>query len=179
MPDAESQLIVRVLLDGDHAAFGELVRQHQSSVRNFLRHLTRADAATADDLAQETFLRAFRSLSAYRGDSSFSTWLLGIAYNQWRNARRRRRDETPLDHNAAELTTPATDRASDLRADLSTALRGLSADEQLAVHLAYQQGLAHPEIATLTGWPLGTVKTHLARGKDKLRVLLSAWNPAS
>lgn len=179
MSTSDVELIARVLADDDHASFGELVRRHQSAVRQFLRHLTRADAATADDLAQETFVRCYRSLASFRADASFSTWLLGIAYNQWRNARRKRRDHALLDELVHEPSTPAPTSAVDLRADLAGALRTLSADEQLALHLAYQQGLSHAEIAALTAWPLGTVKTHVARGKDQLRHLLSAWSPAS
>jgi RNA polymerase sigma-70 factor (ECF subfamily) len=174
---SDSELIARALVD-DRAAFGELVLCHQSAVRNFLRHLTRGDAALADDLAQETFVQGWRGLARYRAEASFSTWLLGIAHNQFRNARRRTRDHAPLDQaGAAETSAAATTTYSDLQHDLAVALRQLSADEQLALHLAYQQGLTHPEIAALLDWPLGTVKTQLARGKEKLRHLLIAWNP--
>jgi len=82
---ADAELIARTLADDDRAAFGALVLRHQSSVRNFLRHLARGDAALADDLAQETFVRAYRGLARFRGDANFSTWLLGIAHNHWRN----------------------------------------------------------------------------------------------
>ena len=160
------------------AAFGELVRRHQSAVRNFLRHLSGGDAALADDLAQETFLTAYRGLARYRGESAFPTWLLGIAHNHWRNARRRQRDHVALDADEnAHPTVPAPTRTTDLRHDLAAALGRLSPDEQTAVHLCYQQGLSHSEIAAVLDWPLGTVKTHLARGKDKLRQLLAVWNP--
>lgn len=176
MTDAE--LIARALVTDDRAAFGLLVQRHQSAVRRFLRHLTRGDAALADDLAQETFVQAWRSLARFQGGSAFVTWLLGIAHNHWRNARRRQRDHTPLDEaRGSELTVAATTGTSDLQNDLAGALRQLSADEQLALHLGYQQGLSHGEIAALLDWPLGTVKTHLARSKEKLRHLLAAWNP--
>lgn len=176
MTDAE--LIARAVASDDRAAFGELVRRHQSAVRHFLRHLAR-DAALADDLAQETFVQAWRRLQQFRAEASFLTWLLGIAHNHWRNARRKQREHAPLE--AAEASTaaavPAGAALSDLQQDLDIALRQLSADEQLALHLAYQQGLSHGEIAALLDWPLGTVKTHLARSKEKLRHLLAAWNP--
>lgn len=174
---AEAELIARVLSQDDRAAFGELVLRHQSAVRQFLRHLTRGDAALADDLAQETFLRAYRSLSRFRGDAAFSTWLLGIAHNQARNARRRQREDTVAPDAWPVAGVDAQTNASDLRHDLGMALRTLTEDEQLAVHLGYQQGLTHPEIAALASWPLGTVKTHLARAKLKLRQHLAAWNP--
>lgn len=175
MTPADSELIARVVTRDDRAAFGELVHRHQSTVRHFLRHLTQGDAALADDLAQETFLQAYHGLARFRGDARFSTWLLGIAHNHWRNARRRQRDHVEIsDRLPAESDAG---RSADLRHDLATALATLSADEQLALHLGYQQGLSHPEIAALVDWPLGTVKTHLARSKAKLRHLLAAWNP--
>jgi RNA polymerase sigma-70 factor (ECF subfamily) len=175
-PDTE--LIARVLVSDDHAAFGELVRRHQSAVRHFLRHLTSGDTALADDLGQETFLQAYRGLAQYRGEAEFSTWLLGIARNHWRNARRRQHT-VPLEpeHLAALAPVPAATPASDLQQDLAQAMHQLAPDEQTALHLCYRQGLSHSEIAAVLDWPLGTVKTHLTRSKEKLRNLLASWNP--
>lgn len=180
MPDAgptDSELVVRAAAQDDRSAFGELVSRHQSAVRHFLRHLC-GDAAQADDLAQDTFVDAFRALPQFRGDSPFLTWLLGIAHNRYRNARRRKREVlfAPAELPETAPTAPQQEQ-SDLRSDLAGALQRLGPDEQTALHLFYQQGLGHPEIASVTGWPLGTVKTHLARAKEKLRPLLQAWNP--
>ncbi len=174
---SDSKLVVLALAQDEPSAFGELVRRHQSAVRHFLRHLC-GDAAQADDLAQDTFVNAFRSLRQFRGQSSFLTWLLGIAHNRYRNARRLKREVlfAPADLPEADPTVPEQQR-SDLRSDLADALRLLDPDEQTAVHLFYHQDLSHPEIASITGWPLGTVKTYLARAKEKLRPFLQAWNP--
>ncbi len=178
MIPSDSELIVRVVGRDDQAAFGELIVRHQSAVRRFLRHLTRGDNALADDLAQETFVQAYRGLNCFRGEARFATWLLGIAHNHWRNARRRKRDHVALDDPAVpEPATAATSTHSELKEDLGAALSQLTVDEQTALHLFYEQGLSHPEISTLLGWPLGTVKTHLARSKAKLRQLLAVWNP--
>lgn len=173
----DAELIARSRFDDDRAAFGELVRRHQSAVRQFLRHLTRGDAALADDLAQETFLQAHRSLARFQGGSQFPTWLLGIAHNHWRNHRRRQRDTVEYTEATAPATEAPAGRLVELRHDLAAAMSALSADERLALHLGYQRGLAHGEIAALLDWPLGTVKTHLARAKEKLRQPLAAWNP--
>ena len=178
MTPTDAELIARSIVGDDRNAFGELVRRHQSCVRNFLRQLTGGDAAQSDDLAQDTFVQAYRSLARYRGESRFATWLLGIARNQFRNARRRDffRAEEPAPE---ELSDGGADpvRAVELRHDLASALRRLNPDERMALHLAYDQGLSHPEIAVVAGWPIGTVKTNIARGKEKLRKILAPWNP--
>jgi len=174
----DAELIARALVTDDRSAFGELVRRHQSAVRHFLRHLTGGNAALADDLAQETFVQAWRGLTRFAGHAAFSTWLLGIAHNHWRNARRRERT-VPVEpeHLAALEPVPAATSASDLKTDLARALAQLAPEEQTVLHLCYQQGLSHREIADVLQWPLGTVKTHVNRGKEKLRPLLASWNP--
>src|SRR5689334_14344277 len=78
-PD-DTALVARVLASDDRHAFATLVRRHQSTVRGLLRRLTCGDAARADDLAQETFLRAYRGLASLRGSAKLSSWLLSIAY---------------------------------------------------------------------------------------------------
>jgi len=162
----------------DQAAFGELVRLHQSAVRRFLRHLMRGDTPAADDLAQETFVLAWQNLVRFQARSSFLTWLLGIAHNLWRNARRRQHTMPIEPQHLDQLEpTPSSTSLSDLREDLNRALSALDAEEQTALHLCYQQGLSHREIAEILDWPLGTVKTHINRGKEKLRPLLASWNP--
>lgn len=175
---SDADLIARALRHEDPAAFGLLVQRHQSAVRHFLRRLTRGDVASADDLAQQTFVTAWRTLDRFRGGSLFTTWLLGVAYNHWRNARRDDRRRTTLaDVHSAESAEPAATEQLDFNHDLAYALEQLSAAERLALHLHFQQGLSHGQTAEVLDWPLGTVKTHLARGKEKLRHLLAAWNP--
>lgn len=177
---SDSELIVRALVSDDHAAFGELVRRHQSAVRHFLRHLAAGDPALADDLAQETFVQAWHGLARFQNRSSFVTWLLGIAHNHWRNARRRQRTVSIEPAHLATLEpVPSGAPLSDLRHDLGGALRTLETEEQTALHLCYQLGLSHSEIADVLQWPLGTVKTHINRGKAKLRPLLASWNPTT
>ena len=81
MPLNDADLVARVLVKDDHHAFAELVRNHQSAIRGLLRQLTRGDLALADDLAQETFLRAYKNIRNFRGEAKFSTWLYRIGYN--------------------------------------------------------------------------------------------------
>src|SRR5258708_8103725 len=112
--------MVRVLTDDDRHAFGKLVHRHQSAVRRFLRHLTHGDEALADDLAQETFIQAYRSLNRFLWHAQFTPWLLGIAYNFHRNTRRRHPEQVPvqtLDYEAD--LEPSSARSSDLHRDLT------------------------------------------------------------
>ena len=175
MSFTDADLIARVLLHEDHNAFGELVRRHQSPVRAFLARMTRGDVYLADDLAQETFLKAWRKLSTFRGGSKFSTWLFGIAFNEFRGAARQRK-ELALEDLAElppELETLSAAANSHLRLDLTEALKQLNSNERAAVLLCCQNGLSHEEAAQVLDCPLGTVKTNVLRGKEKLKRHLS------
>jgi RNA polymerase sigma factor (sigma-70 family) len=170
---SDTDLIARVLAHEDHPAFGELVRRHQSFVRAFLARLVRGDAHLADDLAQETFLQAWQKLGRFRGEAKFSTWLLGIAYNQFRNAARRRKDLAWEDLSANQPEPAAAEVPPGLRLDLANALERLHPMEQTAILLCCQNGLSHEEAAQVLEIPIGTVKTHVLRGREKLKRLLS------
>jgi RNA polymerase sigma factor (sigma-70 family) len=157
---------------GDTAAFGALVRMHQSKVRGFLRRLTRGDAALADDLAQETFLEAHRKVAQYRGEGSFGSWLCGIAWSRFLMERRKRKEE-PLE---AQPETASEDAGPAIiaRLDLERAMARLSAEERAALTLCYALGHSHGEAAEILCLPLGTVKSHVLRGREKLKAMLEA-----
>ena len=159
----------------DAAAFGELVRRHQSPVRAFLRRMTRGDAHEADDLAQDTFVKAWRKLESFRGQSAFSTWLFGLALTEYRSAMRRPREvlESDREEGSRSEESAAETVGSDLRLDLEEALKTLEPDERAAVVLCCQHGLSHEEASRVLQCPLGTVKTHILRGREKLRKKLT------
>lgn len=171
----DADLVARVLLHEDHHAFAELVRRHQSTVRGLLRQLTRTDVALADDLGQETFLRAYKNLRSFRGEARFSTWLYRIAYNCFREDARRRKELVGIDEAQwqAEYDPQTVDPA--LRHDLQQALQILPLHERAAVLLCCQNGLSHDEAARVLEIPLGTVKTNVLRGREKLKRALAAW----
>ena len=173
----DADLVARVLVDDDQHAFSELVRRHQSTVRGLLRQLTRTDMALAGDLAQETFLRAYKHIRSFRGEARFSTWLYRIAYNCFREEARRRKEFVGIDEaRQQEETDPrVTDPA--LRHDLMYALSLLPLHERSAILLCCQNGLSHDEAARVLDIPLGTVKTNVLRGREKLKRALAAWGP--
>lgn len=172
MAASDEELVALVLAARDRAAFGELVRRHQAMVRAMLMRMCR-DHALADDLAQEAFIRAFDKIDAFKGQGSFKAWLCRIAYTEFLMHARKRR--------SSQRTAEAFGREAEERSeapamagqslDLDRALATLKEDERVCVILCYANGLTHAEAAQVTGLPLGTVKSHVNRGRDKLK----AW----
>jgi RNA polymerase sigma factor (sigma-70 family) len=166
MTDAASAEVLAAT--GDVAAFGFLVRQHQSPLRGYLRRLTRGNHALADDLAQETFLEAHRKLSQFAGKGSFAGWLYAIAWSRFLMETRKRKLE-PLD-DMDERVAPQIDPA--IKLDLEKALAMLRPPERSALTLCFALGMPHEEAAAVMKVPLGTLKSHVARGREKLKILL-------
>jgi RNA polymerase sigma factor (sigma-70 family) len=173
----DADLVARVLVDDDQHAFGELVRRHQSPVRGLLRQLTRTDVALADDLAQQTFLRAYKNIRSFRGEARFSTWLYRIAYNCFREDARRRKELVGIDEERLQTQHDPQTANPALRHDLMRALSLLPLNERSAVLLCCQNGLSHDEAARVLDIPLGTVKTNVLRGREKLKRMLADWGP--
>jgi RNA polymerase sigma factor (sigma-70 family) len=165
--ETDAALIARVLRDDDRAAFGELVRRHQPLVRGFLRRMLGGSHALADDVAQEAFIKAYRALRGFRGGASFSTWLCAIAANELRAEwRRQKRRAEFLEEEAGESSVEAI--SGDGR-DLAAALQRLSEMQRAALVLCFEHGLTHEEAAAALGCPVGTLKSHISRGKLRLR----------
>jgi RNA polymerase sigma-70 factor (ECF subfamily) len=157
--------LVALAVTGDRAAFGELVRRHGSAVRALLRRMGAAPDL-ADDLAQDAFLAAFEQIAEFRGEGTFQAWVKRIAarayVRRWRKGAREALAADP-----PEASAPAPDHAGAI--DLDAALAGLSPAERMCVSLCYGAGLSHTEAAAALNTPLGTVKSHVKRGLDKLR----------
>ena len=185
---SDAQLIARVVVQDDRHAFSELVRRHQSAVRATLRRLTSGNHALADDLAQETFMLAYRNLKSFRQEAQFSTWLYRIATNAYLAEARKRKEEllgdrdgdVVDDEDAAADPAPAAGdhaRGAALKLDMERALAVLSEGERAAIVQCYHNDLSHEEAAYVLNCPVGTVKTHILRAKKKLAAQLAAWAP--
>jgi RNA polymerase sigma-70 factor, ECF subfamily len=183
---AEAQFIER-LRAGEAAAFNRLVEDRSGEIYALLYRLTE-DPEEARDLTQETFLRAFQSISRFRGEADLKTWLYRIAINQarnrWRWWRRRRRADTvslessesadgqPVGLRLADTTQADPEQATLLRereSSLRKALRSLGTSYREAVILRDIEGLSYEEIAATLEISIGTVKSRLARGRLELR----------
>lgn len=178
---SDAELIVAVRERDDRRAFGLLVERHQSKVRTVLRRLTKGDAALADDLAQETFVLAWRNLKHFRFEARFSTWIYRIAFNAWQSeARKKHEVSLELDDDSLPADPDSYEEMPDIvsRMDLERALATLSEGERAAIAACYYADLSHEEAAAALGMPLGTVKTHVMRAKAKLKARLSIKEPA-
>jgi len=168
--ETDAMLIARVLRNDDRQAFGELVRRHQPLVRGFLRRMLGGAPELADDLAQETFIKAHRALRGFRGGAKLSVWLCAIAANELRAEWRRRARRAEFLEDDSDTAAPDLDPG--LRRDLGTGLAALPEAQRAALVLCFEHGLTHEEAAAAMGCPLGTLKSHVRRGKARLRAWL-------
>ena len=162
--------LVQRILSGDKAAGEQFVIEHYEAIFRFLRNLT-GSKEDAEDLTQQTFLRAWEALSSFRGDSSLSTWLHSIAYREYTHWLRSRREFVPLD----EIVDMPDEQANQkLEAVLLRwAIYRLDPEHREVFVLYYVQGFSVNEIAKIIGVPAGTVKSRLFFARQKLKELLS------
>ncbi|WP_425998061.1 RNA polymerase sigma factor [Caulobacter sp. DWR1-3-2b1] len=163
--------LVRAARAGSQAAFARLVAIHEKPLRGFLRKSGWIDA---DDIAQEAFVAAWTSLGRLRADGGFRAWLYGIAWRKAQDNRRAasrsaRRDE---DWRGQEALEAASEVAQEDRIALQAALDTLPEDQRACVALCLGQGWSHPEASEVLGLPLGTVKSHVNRGRERLLAVL-------
>jgi RNA polymerase sigma-70 factor, ECF subfamily len=169
-------------VEGDLDAFEALVRRYQRRIVTFCRGFTSRDA-DAEDLAQEVFVRVFKSLGRFRGDSAFRTWLYKVALNVGRSHgdRRRRQDPVWTDSGADETTSFDPPDEADFEAALLTrdavsrALETLPEELRVAVTLRDVHGLEYRDIADTTGSPIGTVESRIFRARQRLRLSLAGF----
>jgi RNA polymerase sigma-70 factor (ECF subfamily) len=165
------ELVAQVVAQQDGSAFGELVRRHQSQIRNFLRKLTR-DTVLADDLSQDAFLHAWNKLHTYSGKGTFIGWLLKVAYTTFLQSKRKSNRYAEILEEVGFATESKDDsilRQSDEISDLDKFLAVLTNDERAVMILSYACGLSHREIGETADLPIGTVKSIIFRGKEKIR----------
>lgn len=159
-------LVTQVTMMGNRRAFDQLVVRYQSPVRRFFLHQTLGDEPLSDDLAQDTFIKAWRNIDSFRAMSSFQTWLMRIAYNVFYDYVRSRKTTSDID-NVAEPMTNGNSNPS-LQMDLYHALSLLKPDERTCITLQLVDGYKIDQIAKITDMKEGTVKSILFRGKEKL-----------
>ena len=173
---SDLSLVAQVAVFGNKRAFDELVRRYQSPVRRFFLNLTLGDEQLSDDLAQDTFIKAYLNIGKFRAMASFQTWLMRIAYNVFYDHYRKMRNEKlemknvngeMINDHFSFLTSH-----SSFKMDLHSALALLKPDERTCITLQLIDGYDIQKIAEITGIKEGTVKSHLSRGKEKMATFL-------
>lgn len=187
-PPDERTLVARAQ-EGDLAAYDDLVQRYQERIYSTLYHMT-ANHEDANDLAQEAFIKAFRALKSFKGDSSFFTWVYRIAVNKTINFLKQRKKRTQVslndfDFNAendpglVQLVSEHTPRRelnlAELQARLNEALQRLSESHRLVVTLHDIQGLSHEEISKIMDCNTGTVRSRLFYARQQLQAHLSDY----
>ncbi|TVP60247.1 MAG: RNA polymerase sigma factor [Gemmatimonadales bacterium] len=173
-PDPQEKELLRRARNGDRSAVGELIRTHEGLIYRFLLSRTQ-DEDQAADLAQETFVKALRSLEAFRGESTFRTWLLAIARNEFRAAYRKglRRKEQSLDtvvQIAAEGFGPEDEAVRDSEIErIRRQMDTLPEKQRLSVSLRLFDGLSFREIGVAIGSTEGAARVNFHHGIRKLR----------
>lgn len=185
---ADAELVKRIL-NGEEALFGELIQKYQQRVYSTLYHMT-ANHEDATDLTQDAFVKAFRVLNTFKGESSFYTWVYRIAVNRTLNFLKQRKQRTFMSLNDLDNQvehdpdlvalisdrTPERDaRLSELQTNLNAALLKLSEHHRLVVTLHDIQGLPHEEIARIMGCNVGTVRSRLFYARQQLQAWLSEY----
>ena len=182
----DNEVVLRIL-KGESELFEELVRRYQKRVYATVYHMT-ANHEDATDLTQDAFVKAFRALATFKGDSSFYTWVYRIAVNRTLNFLKQRKQRTFMSLNDLDVQvehdpdlvslisdrTPERDaRLSELQSALNAALLKLSEYHRLVVTLHDIQGLPHEEIARIMECNVGTVRSRLFYARQQLQALLS------
>ena len=170
----ETLLIARCVAGDSRSAFGKLVEANQEGLRRFLLGLTGGNAPLADDLAQESFIKAYTAIGSFRGGSRFSTWLYSIAYREFLTDRR---TAVPVSGDMAEAESMAdagasADSAMSACHDVNVALASLTPAERSVTVLFYLEDRPIKEISAITGLPEGTVKVYLSRARKKMATCL-------
>ena len=165
-------LVAQVVVLKNTKAFDELVKKYQSAIRRFFLNQTLGDSELSDDLAQETFIKAYTNIASFKNLSNFSTWLYRIAYNVFFDYIRSRKETSEIDAREVDAIHNSEQENIGQKMDIYQSLKTLKEVERTCVTLFYMEDVSIEKIAGIIGCPTGTVKSHLSRGKEKLATYL-------
>jgi len=165
---SDMTLVTQVVVLHNKRAFDQLVRKYQSQVRRFFLNQTCGDKELSDDLAQDTFIKAYTSLNSFKGTANFSTWLYRIAYNVFFDYIRSQKPTSDLEIVTTDAAYSNEQQDIGKKMDVYAALQQLKEAERTCITLFYMEELEIKKIAEITGLAEGTVKSHLSRGKEKM-----------
>lgn len=183
MQHADDAVLIELALNkNDQRAYGELVNRHQSNLRYSMRQLTDWNEALADDLVQDAFIQAFKELHRFRKQAKFSSWLYRIAYNTFLQHVRKKQlatetleDQPLVASEGGDSEQAPESNTSALHQKVAKLLAAFDPERRSVLHLFLHRQHTQQEISDIMGIPLGTVKTHINRGRQALQQSLQGW----
>lgn len=165
-------LVAKIIVFGDTKAFDGLVQKYQSPIRRFFLNLTCGDEELSDDLAQDTFIKAYTNITSFKNLSSFSTWLYRIAYNVFYDYIRSKKEIDSIDTKEVDINHCGEQTDIGRNMDIYSALCQLKETERTCITLFYMEDVSIDKISIITGMASGTIKSHLSRAKEKMATFL-------
>ena len=172
--DDDDYSIIRQFIDGDQLAFQVLVKRHKEKVRNII-YITMNNSALVDDIAQEVFITVYRNLKHFRFESQFTTWLYRVTVNRCKDYLRRinvRKIFSPIEdgYDVSEYSTPV--ESNDISKIVMDAISKLPVKLRMPLILKDIEGFSYQEISETLKCEMGTVKSRIFRGREKLKEIL-------
>jgi len=171
----EMKLLALCMATDNREAFSRLVEAYQDGLRRFILNLSGGNIYLADDIAQETFLKAWLGIRSFKGLSGFKTWLYRIAVNEYVSYSRKQREERLSDNDYGDIAGIPSDEGhsgTEARIDVESLVGALSEQERMVVLLFYLEDLPIKKICGITSMPEGTVKSHLNRARHHMLEML-------
>lgn len=161
-------LVVQVSVFKNKRAYGVLVEKYQSQIRRFFLHQTCGDEQLSDDLAQETFIKAYTNISSFKNMSTFATWIYRIANNVFYDYTRSKKSYSELDEREVDAVNNVEQADLSKKMDINNALAQLKENERSCITLFYMEDMSIEDISEALSIPQGSVKSYLSRGKEKM-----------
>ncbi len=172
----ENMLISRFIVYNDHKSFEKLLAYHQNGIMNLLLKLTNFDEFETKDLFQETCTKIFKNIKKFRGSAGFSSWAYRIAYNTFLNNVKKKGNFEKLKERQSLGQEYTFHSSQDARLDMEKMIMILRPEEKAAMQLSYIQGFSHSDIAVILECPIGTVKSLIKRGKERIASAFKHYN---
>lgn len=175
--DLSDQQLIRNIRAGKAQAFDLIIARYQRPIRRSLFHLTKGDRALVDDLTQEVFILAYKNIAQFQGQGKMTAWLLKIAYRCFlAHYKRVKKSAAVIDDTAEMPDVKAEIPKQSTVMDVAAAMALLPPAERFAIDLCFTHGYSHSEAAKIMSIPLGTCKSHIGRGKEKLKIYLKGYH---
>ena len=167
--ESDEYIISRIVVFDDHKAYRILIERHQGGIRNLLSKLTNFNEEITNDLFQEVLIKMYASLKSFKGNSSLSSWVYRITYNVFIDDYNKNKRRKELIDNLDVKSKLSSGENTEKKIDAEILVSYLKPEEKIAIQLSYLEGYTHKEISKILDCPIGTVKSYIKRGKERIK----------